>query len=158
MPRRRKRNGQFTNTHHHAHAPRRRRRSSTSTALVRSSPRVVVVRSAGAVTHRRRSHRRRHSGGGSGFSAGGYLASLKIKGEVAGWASLLGYLKTQKADTYDKIPTLDGKISREAVLGLVLNYFGRKHKHVDRAAVAALAVAGFNVGVSGYSTLAGDDE
>ena len=135
-----------------------RRRSTGSVALVRSAPRPIVIRQTTGVSHRRRSHRRHHSGGGFGGGAlgAGSKAALKVKAEVAGWASLLGYLETNKADTFDKIPTF-GKLPREAVVGLALHLVGRKNKHLERASVAALAVAGYKLGANGYS-LNGFDE
>jgi hypothetical protein len=154
MPRR-NRSGQFVKSR--SHAPRRRRRRA-SVALVRSSPRTVVVRERStAVVHRRARRRHHHGGGGGGGMLGaGSKAALKVKAEVAGWASVLGYLETNKSDTFDKIPTF-GKLPREAVVGLVLHLVGRKNKHLERASVGALAVAGYKLGANGYS-LSGFDE
>jgi len=155
MPRRNSR-GRFvksgsTRTH-------RRRRRSSSVALVRSAPRPIVIRErTTAVRHRRRA---RHHGGGS-FSGGalgaGSKAALKVKAEVAGWASVLGYLETNKSDTFDKIPTF-GKLPREAVVGIALHLVGRKNRHLERASVAALAVAGYKLGANGYSLEGFDEE
>lgn len=157
MPHRNSR-GRFVKSGSSARRVTRRRRRSHSVALVRSAPRPIVIRERStAVTHRRRSHRR-HSGGGFGGGAlgAGSKAALKVKAEVAGWASVLGYLETNKADTFDKIPTF-GKLPREAVVGLALHLVGRKNKHLERASVAALAVAGYKLGANGYS-LSGFDE
>ena len=157
MPRRNSR-GRFVKGGHSApRTHRRRRRSSSSVAIVRSAPRPIVIRERSrAVTHRRRRH---HSGGG-GFGGGalgaGSKAALKVKAEIAGWASVLGYLETNKADTFDKIPTF-GKLPREAVVGLALHLIGRKNKHLERASVGALAVAGYKLGANGYSLSGFDD-
>jgi hypothetical protein len=158
MPRRNSR-GRFVKSGGSSHRTTRRRRRSShrsqSVALVRSSPRPIVIReSSRAVTHRRRA--RHHGGGGGGILGGASRAGLKVKAEVAGWASVLGYLETSKADTFDKIPTF-GKLPREAVVGLALHLIGKKNKHLERASVAALAVAGYKLGANGYS-LSGFDE
>jgi hypothetical protein len=140
MPRRGA-HGRFVKSSHRRTSSRR----STSTALVRRTGGAVVIRERVSTPARRGGGRRHHHGSG-----GGGAHNLKTKGEVAGWASVLGYLETSKADTWEKIPTF-GKLPREAVVGLVLHYFGRKHKHLDRASVAALSVAGYKIGAAGYS-------
>ena len=155
MPRR-NRSGQFVKRSHSSH--RRRRRRSSSVAIVRSSP-APAVRVVRVGAPARRHHRRRHHSGG-GFSGGalgaGSKAALKVKAEIAGWASILGYLETNKSDTFDKIPTF-GKLPREAVVGLALHLVGRKNRHLERASVGALAIAGYKLGANGYS-LSGFDE
>ncbi len=126
-----------------------------STAIVRTSSKPIIIRQGGggAVTHKRKGRgRRRHFGGGGGHTP------LKTKGEIALWGSLLGYFSEEKAATYNQIPTV-GKLPREAVIGGVLHLFGGKHKHVDRAATAALAVAGFKLGQQKFALSGwGDDD
>jgi hypothetical protein len=143
MPRRNAR-GRFVRTHHHrAHSHRRRSRS---TAIVRVERAPVARRTRTVYVSRRR----RHHGGGGSIIGGSSKHDLKVKAELAGWASVLGYLESHKSDTYDKIPTF-GKLPREAVVGLALHLVGRKHKHLDRASAAALAIAGYKIGAAGYS-------
>lgn len=130
-------------------------RSHTSTALVRqSSSKPLVIRQTRTIVKKPK-HRRRHHGGG--HSGGKLFGGLKLKGELAGWGSLLGYLETSRADLFEKIPTFKN-IPREAVIAVVANYFGRKHKHIDRASAAAAAVAGYKFGANGFSLSGLGDE
>lgn len=146
---RRNSRGRFVKTH----SSPRRRRSTRSVALVRTSPAPVVIRERSvAVTHRRRGGRRRHHGGGGGLIGPG----LKGKGIIAAWASALGYLETQRSDTFEKVPTF-GKLPREAVIGLVAHFVGKKNKHIQHLSTAALTIAGYKIGANGFS-LSGFEE
>jgi len=82
---------------------------------------------------------------------------LKVKGELAAWGGLMGYLSVEKADTYNQIPTF-GKLPREGVIALAGHFLGRKHKHIDRAAAAAAAIAGFKLGEQGFKISGYDDD
>jgi hypothetical protein len=81
---------------------------------------------------------------------------LKVKGELGFWASMLGYAETNKADTFQKIPTV-GRLPRAAVLGLVGHVFGAKNAHIDRAAAACIAVGGYQLGQQNFA-ISGDDD
>jgi hypothetical protein len=153
MPKRNKKGQYVKSSHHGSHHTSHARRSSPSKALVRTSTvRPVVIRERVTSPTKRKGsgHRHRHHGGSGG------RMPLTVKGEMSAYASILGYLKTNKTDTYNQIPTAGG-VPRSAVVGLVGHFFGKKHKHIDRAAAAALIVAGFEIGAAGYK-LSGDDE
>ena len=147
----RKKNGQFKKGHTSSHS---RGRKSSSTALVRRSGGSVVV-----VEKSRAPARRRHGGGGGGGGGGltGHAskAAALQKLEICGFAALLGYLSSQKAETFDKIPTFKG-LPRELIVGAVA-FLGRKNKHIDMLATAALAV-GFNKFGANDFHLSGDDD
>lgn len=132
----------------------KRRRSSGGTKIVRvGSSKPVIIRAPAAAPARRHGRRRR----GGGFSSAGGRIPLKTKGEIAGWASLIGYVKETKAATFNQIPQV-GKLPREALLGAGLHFFGGKNKHVDRAAVSALTIAGYEIGKAGFSLSGWEDD
>jgi len=101
-----------------------------------------AVRVAGAAPRRRSAPRRR---------------DLMDRARPAGIASLIGYVSTKQASTYEKIPTI-GKIPREAVIGLAAHYFSDGRPGLaDDVAQAALDVAGYKLGAAGYA-ISGDDD
>lgn len=125
----------------------RRRSSRRTTAIVVASPRAITRTRTRTIV---RTARRRHSGGGGG---GGHTP-LKTRLEYAVYGAILGYLETNNADTYAKIPTV-GKLPTEIVIGGVLTAFAKKSKHVDRAATAALVIGGNKLAKQGFK-ISGD--
>lgn len=148
MPKRGK-GGRFMKKSHHRKSSHR---AATTKAIVVRQPQAIVVRTGGGAVAKRKTHHKRHSGGG-GLA---HRTPVKVKAELAGWASLAGYLETQRADTYNKIPVL-GALPREATLGIVLHFVSKKNKHIDRASAALLTVAGYKIGAAGFK-LSGDGD
>lgn len=138
----------------------RRAGNSRSTTIVRSSTtKPIIIKQPAAVAPRRRGGGgvRRRRGSGGFFGGTGGQIPLKTKGEFALYGSIIGYVKEQKASSYNQIPTM-GKLPREAVLGMGLHFFGGKNKHVDRAAVSALTIAGYEIGKAGFELKGWDDD
>jgi hypothetical protein len=128
-------------------------RSRSSTAIVRvERARSPARRRSSAVVVRERVSVARRGGGRRHH--GDSRTPIRVKAELAGWASVLGYLETTKSDLFDKVPTF-GSIPREAIIGGVLHFVGKRNKHIDRAAAAALTVAGYKLGAGGFK-LSGD--
>jgi len=76
-------------------------------------------------------------------------------------AGLIGYAEagkglTQLADLLNKLPSV-GKLPKEAIAGLVLNYFADRGDWVDSGAQAFLDVGAYKLGQQGFS-ISGDDD
>lgn len=139
------------------------KRRSTSTALVRQGPTRTVYKTRTrtvAVAAKRRS-------GSSGTSVmkrehgAGQMIPGPFRLKSAGIASLVGYSESGKGfaalqEFMVKLPTL-GKLPKEAVAGLILNYFADRGEWVDAAAQAMIDIAGYKVGQAGFS-ISGDDD
>lgn len=123
----------------------RRRRSSSTRAIVVAAPRTITRTRTRTVRVR---SSRRHGGGGGGHT------NLKHKAEAMVYGALLGYIETNNADTYAKIPTM-GKLPTELVIGAALTAFSKKSKHVDLAAIVALGIGANKLAKQGFK-ISGD--
>lgn len=123
-----------------------RRRSSSSRAIVIAAPRAVTRTRTRTIV--RRTHHRRGGGGGGGRTP------IKQRIEAMVYGALLGYVETNNADTYAKIPTI-GKLPTEMVIGGVLTMFAKKSRHVDIAATAALVIGANKLAKQGFK-ISGD--
>jgi len=131
-------------------------RRSRSTAVARRSPAVVTRYRTRTVKVARR---RRHSAHGTAHG-GGRIVPGPFRLKSAAIASIVGYSEAKKglpmlSDTLAKLPTV-GKLPREAVAALILNYFANKSPWIDAAAQAYFDIAGYKLGMSGYE-FSGDD-
>jgi hypothetical protein len=139
---------------------RKRSSSGGSTAIVRYSPTAPAVRT------RTRTVTKIVRKGGGGTSVmrremgSGKMVPGPFRLKSMGVASLIGYSEAGKGfaalqEFVQKLPEV-GKLPKEALAGLVLNYFGDRNEWVDAAAQAFLDVGAYKVGQSGY-TVSGDD-
>jgi hypothetical protein len=131
-------------------------RRSRSTAIARRSPAKVVTRYR---TRTVKVARRRRTAHGTAHG-GGRIVPGPFRLKSAAIASIAGYSEAKKglpmlSDTLAKLPTV-GKLPREAVAALILNYFANKSPWIDAAAQAYFDIAGYKLGMSGYE-ISGDD-
>lgn len=150
MPRRDNR-GRFLKSGSSSSTKRRRSTTATRTIVRSSSAKPIIIRQSAAPAKRSGGKRRRHHGGGGG------QIPVKVKGEFAGWASLIGYIKETRASTFEQIPQV-GKLPREALLAVGLHVFGKGRPHVDRASVSAACIAGYELGKAQFKMSGWEDD
>lgn len=123
-------------------AKRRTRRASSSRAItVRpAAPQIIRVSGGGGGVRRRRSGRRRHGGG-----HGGFTTTTLFNGAMGG--ALLGFVDTAIGTKLPTIPML-GRAGTIA-LGCYLLGKGKGHGMLRDMAIAAAAVAGYEIGTKG---------
>jgi hypothetical protein len=132
-------------------------RRSRSTSLARSSSRVVTR----TRTVRVPVYRRAKMGGAARAHGGGKLIPGAFRLKSAAIAGLAGYSEAKKglamlSDTLDKLPTV-GKLPKEAIAGLIFNYFASRNPWIDAAAQAYLDIAGYKLGMAGFA-ISGDED
>jgi len=149
---------------------RTRKRGSTSRAITvyrgqAAAPVVKVVRVGGG----RVAKQSRGGSRGSGRSlmkrehGSGEMMPGPFRLRSAAVAGLIGYSEagkglTQLADILNKLPTV-GKLPKEALAGLVLNYFADRGEWFDSGAQAFLDVGAYKLGQQGFSISGeGDDD
>lgn len=140
---------------------KKRKHSSGSTAMVRYVP------SAPAVRYKTRTVTKvvRKGGGGTSVMRREHGAGEMMPGpfrlKSGAIAGLVGYSEAGKGATaiqefMNKLPTL-GKLPKEAVAGMIANYFGDRSEWVDAAAQALIDIAGYKLGQAGFA-ISGDDD
>ena len=132
---------------------KKKRKHSGSTAMVRYVP------SAPAVRYKTRTVTKvvRKGGGGTSVMKREHGAGEMMPGpfrlKSGAVAGLVGYSEAGKGATaiqefMNKLPTL-GKLPKEAVAGLIANYFADKHEWIDAAAQALIDIGGYKLGQAG---------
>lgn len=133
-------------------AKRRKRTASKSggTKIVRvGSPAPIIKVSAPRAPARRRSHRRRRSSGGSRGHMGGIVSNEAVQMAVGG--AIYGF--AVKSGLVAKLPEIP-LLGRTGTAAILLDYFSRHGGgHLaSRAARAAAAIAGYQLGAEGKIT------
>lgn len=135
-------------------AKKRRKSSATKTKIIRvgaakaPAPIIKVSAPRAAPVRRRRGGRRRSSGGVSGM-AGGLISNESIQMAIGG--ALYGY--AVKSGLVAKLPEIP-VLGRTGTAAILLDYWGRHGggNLVHRAARAAAAIAGYQLGAEGKIT------
>jgi len=133
---------------------KRRKRATTKTKIVRvSAPRaaapIIKVSAPRATPARRRGRSRRRVGGGGGGMAGGLISNESIQMAIGG--ALYGF--AVKQGLVAKLPEIP-VLGRTGTAAILLDYWSRHGggNLAHRAARAAAAIAGYQLGAEGKIT------
>lgn len=140
---------------------KKRKHSGGSTALVRYVPSAPVVRTRTRTIVKTV----RKGGGGQSVMRREHGAGEMMPGpfrlKSGAIAGLVGYSESGKGFTalqefMGKLPTI-GKLPKEAIAGVLANYFGDRSEWIDAAAQALIDIAGYKLGQAGFA-ISGDDD
>lgn len=144
-------------------AKKKKRSSSKALTVYRSAPVVVTkTRRVKVPVHVRsksggRSLMKREHGGGEMVPGPFRLRSAAVSGLIGYSESGQGKSLAQVQELLAKLPSF-GKVPKEAIAGLILNYFADRGDWFDAGAQAFLDVGAYKFGVAGFSMQGDDDD
>ncbi len=149
----------------HSMPKKKKKKHSTAMTVYRSAAPVVVTktRRVKVPVHVRsksgsgRALMKREHGGGEFVPGPFRLRSAAVSGLIGYSESGQGKSLAQVQELLNKLPSI-GKVPKEAIAGLILNYFADRGDWFDAGAQAFLDVGSYKFGQAGFSMQGDDDD